>query len=73
MGRCECGCGGKPAGGHFLPGHDQRLRKELEDRVGGLLALRALVKDAEAYAHGRASPHSFSDRVREVFAPRNPR
>lgn len=40
--QCECGCGETPAGGMFLPGHDQRLRKDLEERVGGLLALRGV-------------------------------
>jgi hypothetical protein len=59
-----------PAGGIFLPGHDQRLRTLLEDRVGGLLALRTLVDEAAAYAEGRASLHIFSDHVRALFAHR---
>ena len=37
---CACGCGGITAGGNFLPGHDQRLRAELERRVGGLISAR---------------------------------
>jgi hypothetical protein len=68
--QCECGCGESPVGGIFLPGHDQRLRKALEERVGGLLALRSLVQAAEAYAHGRESLHPFSDRIRTLFTPR---
>jgi hypothetical protein len=28
FGFCTCGCG-NPAGGHFVPGHNQRLRGEL--------------------------------------------
>jgi len=46
MPECQCGCGEQTAAGQFLPGHDQRLRSQLEQRVGGLLALRALVDQA---------------------------
>ncbi|SMY06540.1 hypothetical protein [Flavimaricola marinus] len=42
--QCECGCGDDTKGGDFLPGHDQRLRAEIERRVGGLLKLRRLVE-----------------------------
>lgn len=27
--RCFCGCGGKTAGGRFLPGHDSKLKSRL--------------------------------------------
>jgi hypothetical protein len=30
--------------GDFLPGHDQKLRSEIEKQVGGLLKLRELVE-----------------------------
>jgi hypothetical protein len=54
---CACGCGEKPVRGHFLPGHDQRLRADLERRVGGLIALKVLVEAAEYFvaADGRSS------------------
>jgi hypothetical protein len=26
---CECRCGGMTRGGHFLPGHDARLKSQL--------------------------------------------
>jgi len=68
MAACEGGCGGTPASGMFLPGHDQRLRGELERRVGGLLPLRDLVDLAEAYVVGDESTGSFTDRVRRLFA-----
>jgi hypothetical protein len=45
---CTCGCGGKTAGGRFLPGHDARLKGELQRhfRNGGLNAKQsALVKE----------------------------
>jgi hypothetical protein len=32
--------------GRFAPGHDQKLRANLEKRVGGLLALERLVQVA---------------------------
>jgi hypothetical protein len=44
--RCACGCRQRKSrfGGPFLQGHDQKLRAQLEAKVGGLLALRALVE-----------------------------
>lgn len=64
---CECGCGGTPAKGLFLPGHDQRLRSRLEERVGGLLALRNLVDHAEALVVGSMSADAFADRTRMLL------
>jgi hypothetical protein len=46
------------------------LRKKLEERVGGLLAMRTLVASAEAYAQGQAGLEAFSDQVRRLFADR---
>ena len=49
--RCACGCGEKITPGRdFKPGHDQRLRILLENKVGGLLVLKALVEKE----HGRS-------------------
>ena len=66
---CECGCG-RQAGksGHYLPGHDQRLRIQLEERAGGLLNVRALVEAAEAYVRGGSTTEELSRRVRYLFA-----
>ncbi len=44
MTKCECGCGDVTKGGVFLPGHDQKLRAEIEKQAGGLLKLRRLVE-----------------------------
>ena len=41
---CYCGCGETTRGGRFRPGHDQKLRKAIEDAVGGLDSLRAIVE-----------------------------
>ena len=64
---CECGCGKPSAGGVFLPGHDQKLRGVLEQRVGGLLALRSLVDAAEAYSNGRSTTEEFAREARRIF------
>jgi len=44
MAECNCGCGGQTAGGKFLPGHDQKLRAEIERQMGGLIKLKELVE-----------------------------
>ena len=67
MPKCECGCGEKSTS-EFLPGHDQKLRTSLENRVGGLLSLRSIVVAAEAYAKGDTPEQLFLQQVRAVFA-----
>ena len=51
-----------------MPGHDQKLRIELERRAGGLLALRELVVAAEAHLRGGVSADAFADRVRSILS-----
>ena len=41
---CGCGCKGMTKGGDYLPGHDQKLRAAIEERVGGLQNLKSLVE-----------------------------
>ena len=67
MASCECGCGEESAR-EFLPGHDQKLRTQLESRLGGILHLRTLVDAAESYARGESSDGAFTQRVRFLFA-----
>ena len=67
MALCECGCG-EESTREFVSGHDQKLRTQLESRVGGLLHLRALVDAAESYARGESSDDTFTQRVRSLFA-----
>lgn len=64
---CACGCGDKPVRGHFLPGHDQRLRVDLEQRVGGLISLRMLVEAAEYFAAGNVGSSQFNSMVKVLF------
>lgn len=42
---CFCGCGENTKGGKYRPGHDQKLRKAIEDAVGGLESLRSIAED----------------------------
>ena len=64
MAFCECGCGDPTGAGAFLPGHDQRLRTDLERRVGGLLPLRSLVEAVEALVEGELSAEQLEHRIR---------
>jgi hypothetical protein len=65
--RCECGCGTAVFGRSFVPGHDQKLRIRLEQRVGGLLALRDVIERLEEHARGGSNPEVLSSQVKEVF------
>jgi hypothetical protein len=64
---CACGCEGETQG-KFCPGHDQMLRARLEEMVGGLLNLEALVEVACDYAKGRITLDSLGQRVRSIIA-----
>jgi hypothetical protein len=64
---CECGCGEEAKAGAFRPGHDQRLRANLERRVGGLLALRSLVESVEQLAVGQATPEELARKVKALM------
>ena len=55
MPECACGCGEQTKKGKYLQGHEQKLRKELEEKVGGLPLLASLVKVTHMYAEGRMS------------------
>jgi hypothetical protein len=66
MPECACGCGKQTGGGTFLPGHDQKLRRDLEIRTGGLLRLAKLVEAAESYVEGRTSLETLGSMVRAI-------
>ena len=67
MNTCECRCGERAESGGFLPGHDQKLRINLEGRVGGLLVMRELVDAMESYVQGRTSLDELGRVVRSAF------
>ena len=66
MAQCECGCGHESER-EFLPGHDQRLRTQLEARVGGVLALRDLIDATQGYVSGQSTEQAFTQRVRALM------
>jgi hypothetical protein len=59
-----------PARGEFVPGHDQRLRADLERRVGGLISLRMLVEAAEHFVQGNVGSYQFNGMVKELLQKR---
>lgn len=69
---CACGCGEKASKGTFLPGHEQRLRADLERRVGGLIQLRMLVEAAEYFAEGSIGSSMFNSMVKDLLQNREP-
>ena len=68
MGDCKCGCGNEAKIGDFIPGHDQKLRSTLEQKVGGLLFLKQLLASCEEYAAGKASEADVLRTIRQVFS-----
>ncbi len=65
---CACGCGETTKGGKFLPGHEQKLRKAIEDKVGGLALLGRLVEAAQLYADGKIPLEDLGQLVNLIFA-----
>jgi hypothetical protein len=67
MPECACGCGEPTKRGKYLQGHDQKLRKQLEETVGGLPLLASLVKVTRMYAQGRMSLDDLGRLVRLIY------
>ena len=67
MAECGCGCGKETRGGDFLPGHDQRLRTALEQRVGGLLSMERVVVACEAAVEGRLKADVLVSQLRVIL------
>ena len=67
MPECACGCGEETKKGKYLQGHDQKLRKQLEEKVGGLPLLASLVKVTQMYAQDRMSLEDLGRLVRLVY------
>jgi hypothetical protein len=68
MPMCACGCGEETKGGKFLQGHEQRLRKQLDEKVGGLPLLARLVQAGEMYAGGQMSQDDLARVVKLIFS-----
>jgi hypothetical protein len=67
MPECACGCGEQTKKGKYLQGHEQKLRKELEEKVGGLPLLASLVKVTQMYAQGQMSTEDLGRLVSLIY------
>jgi hypothetical protein len=67
MADCACGCGEPTKKGKYLQGHEQQLRKQLEEKVGSLPLLAYLVKVTEMYAQERMSLEGLGRLVRLIY------
>lgn len=67
MPECACGCGEQTKKGKYLQGHEQKLRKQLEERIGSLQLLSSLVKVTETYAQGRMSTEDLGRLVKLIY------
>ena len=68
MPECACGCGEETKKGKYLQGHEQKLRKQLEEKVGSLQLLSSLVKVTETYAQGRMSQEDLGRLVKLIYS-----
>jgi hypothetical protein len=67
MPQCACGCGEETKRSKFLAGHDQKMRKQLEQTAGGLLLLSSLVKVTHLYAQDRLSLEDLGRMVKQIY------
>jgi hypothetical protein len=67
MPECACGCGEETKRAKFLAGHEQKLRKQLDEQVGGVLLLAHLVKVTQMYAQDRMSLEGLGHLVRLIY------
>ena len=50
-----------------MAGHEQKLRKQLDEQVGGVLLLAHLVKVTQMYAQDRMSLEGLGHLVRAIY------
>jgi hypothetical protein len=67
MPECACGCGEETKKGKYLQGHEQKLRKQLEEKVGGLPLLASLVKVTQMYAQDQMGVEDLARLVRLIY------
>jgi len=67
MPECACGCGEETKKAKFLAGHEQKLRKQLEEKSGASL-LASLVKVTEMYAQDRMSLEGLARLVKLIYS-----
>jgi hypothetical protein len=64
---CQCGCGAVVLTASFQPGHDQKLRADLERRVGGIFGVRELVEAAERFHRGESNPEALGKTIEAIL------
>ncbi len=67
MPECACGCGEETKKGKYLQGHELKLRKQLDEKVGSLQLLASLVKVTEMYAQNQMSLDDLGGLVRRIY------
>jgi hypothetical protein len=67
MPECACGCGEQTKKGKYLQGHEQKLRKQLDEKIGGLPLLSSLVKVTEMYAQDQMSLNDLGRLVKLIY------
>jgi hypothetical protein len=67
MPECACGCGEQTKKGKYLQGHEQKLRKHLDEKIGGLPLLSFLVKVTEMYAQDQMSLNDLGRLVKLIY------
>jgi hypothetical protein len=68
MPECACGCGEETKRGKYLQGHELKLRKRLDEKVGNLQLLSSLVKVTETYAQGRMGLDDLGHLVKLIYS-----
>ncbi|MCK9377408.1 MAG: hypothetical protein M0P73_14805 [Syntrophobacterales bacterium] len=68
MPECACGCGEQTKKGKYLQGHEQKLRKELEEKVGSLQLLSSLVKVTQKYAQEQMGLTDLGRLVKLIYS-----
>ena len=64
---CACDCGEETAGGIFRPGHDARLRAQIEESVGGLLSLNEIVAQVRRHVDGKITAEELGTQVQRII------
>ena len=72
MGNCKCGCGAFTCNDrNFIPGHDSKLRSQIEAEAGGVFAVQDIIAAAKYYSCGAITSSELATTVKEIFAAKS--
>jgi len=71
MNKCKCGDCNELTNSDYAPGHDQKLRSALEQRVGGLLNLKQLIAACEDYSTGKITESEVLCAIKKLLYRRS--